>query len=466
MRQSQIVTQTVIPTLATTSRTWTPIVDENLARALTISRHIASRLCDEDRVAQGIAAVPKQTAYPRSVHWQGHGIAQGEAGLALALGHLDNVFPDENWDTVAHHYLSKGARSVERQPYLSSSLSSGLAGFAYAAWTLSRGGLRYQRLLSTLDAILLPEAMRLARQVNCQRNGLSVNQYDLISGLAGIGAYLLCRRTVPVAFEALQTVLSALIQLADEEEGLPRWHTPARLLNDESMQSQYPHGNLNCGLAHGIPGPLAILALAQLAGVTIEGMPAAIDYLAEWLMEHQIHDSWGINWPIAVPLRNPTPGTVTVAALDELEVTSSRAAWCYGSPGVARSLWLAGTARGRETYRTVAVSAMEAVYRRPVAERRIDSATFCHGVAGLLQITLRFAHDTKHPLFTAAARTLRAQLLALYEPATLLGYRNVETQGHSIDQPGLLDGAPGPMLVLLASATDVEPVWDRLFLLS
>jgi lantibiotic biosynthesis protein len=29
-----------------------------------------------------------------------------------------------------------------------------------------------------------------------------------------------------------------------------------------------------------------------------------------------------------------------------------------------------------------------------------------------------------------------------------------------------LDGAPGVVLVLLAAATDVEPSWDRLFLLS
>jgi hypothetical protein len=40
-------------------------------------------------------------------------------------------------------------------------------------------------------------------------------------------------------------------------------------------------------------------------------------------------------------------------------------------------------------------------------------------------------------------------------------YRNNET-----DQPGLLDGAAGVALVLLAQATGVEPSWDRLFLLS
>jgi hypothetical protein len=109
---------------------------------------------------------------------------------------------------------------------------------------------------------------------------------------------------------------------------------------------------------------------------------------------------------------------------------------------------------------------MAAVYRRPVSARDIDSPTFCHGVAGLLQVTLRFEHDTGLPLFAAAAADLTEQLLAAYEPHSLLGFRAVEPGGSRVDQAGLLDGAPGVALVLLAAATDVPPAWDRLFLLA
>jgi hypothetical protein len=109
---------------------------------------------------------------------------------------------------------------------------------------------------------------------------------------------------------------------------------------------------------------------------------------------------------------------------------------------------------------------MEAVYRRPVTARRIDSPTFCHGVAGLLQVTLRFANDTRLPVFGEAAASLTEGLLSAYEPDSLLGYRNWEPDGTRVDQPGLLDGAPGVLLALLAASTDVEPSWDRAFLLS
>ena len=120
----------------------------------------------------------------------------------------------------------------------------------------------------------------------------------------------------------------------------------------------------------------------------------------------------------------------------------------------------------RDDYRSLAVSSLEDVFRRPVRTRRIDSPTFCHGVAGLLAITMRFANETGSPVFIEASRMLVEQLLDSYQPESLLGFRNIEYGDHEVDQPGLLDGAPGVALVLLAAATNVEPTWDRLFLLS
>jgi hypothetical protein len=281
-----------------------------------------------------------------------------------------------------------------------------------------------------------------------------VYQYDLISGLAGVGSYLLTRQDDPAAQDALREVIVSLVALAGNEAGLPHWHSPPAML-DEYMLQSYPNGNLNCGLAHGIPGPLAVLTLAYRADVGVPGLPEAIDRIAAWLAGHHLEDAWGVNWPTGVPLDAP-----------DSAAGPSRSAWCYGGPGVARALWLAGTALDHPGYQALGVSAMEAIYRRPLLERRIDSPTFCHGVAGLLQITLRFAHDTGLPQFREAAQALTTQLLELEEPGTLLGYRSIEKEGRRVDQPGLLDGAPGVAMVLLAAATGVEPAWDRLFLLS
>lgn len=235
------------------------------------------------------------------------------------------------------------------------------------------------------------------------------------------------------------------------------------LMGNDAMAALYPHGYLNCGLAHGIPGPLAAMSLALLCDVTAPGLSEAAERAAGWIAGHRADDSWGINWPVAVPL---TAEGAEEAVQPRYAGEPSRTAWCYGAPGVARALWLAGLALGRPGWRDLAVEAMRAVYRRPVAARLIDSPTFCHGVAGLLQVTLRFANDTGLPDIADAAVALTEQLLALHEPESLAGYRNIEPGGGRVDSPGLLDGAPGVVLTLLAAATDVEPGWDRAFLLA
>jgi hypothetical protein len=214
---------------------------------------------------------------------------------------------------------------------------------------------------------------------------------------------------------------------------------------------------------------LAFLSLAMRAGITAPGLPEAIGQTARWLGESRCDDEWGINWPTAVPLvevDSPDGPVVTTGKAASAPEGPSRAAWCYGSPGIARALWLAGDALDQDTHRQLALSAMESVFRRPVPVRRIESPTFCHGKAGLLEIALRFAHDTGYSVFVSECRTLAEEVLECYRPESLLGFRNIEYADREIDQPGLLDGAPGVALVLLAAATGVEPAWDRVFLLS
>lgn len=437
---------------------WRPVLPAGrAAMAVAVSRQVAERLRLRERVEIAAAAAARQTGFPQSVHWEPYGLAQGDAGLALMCGYLDACFPGEGWDVTGHEYLTLAASGAERVAFPPTGLFGGLSGLAFAVWSLSRDSTRYQRLSKTVEDALLAETVALAETLALARPGMPVGQFDLISGLSGVGAYLLCRQAQGAVAAALRAVLRSFVTMIMEEEGVPRWYTPPHLMGDEAIARHYPLGNLNCGLAHGIPGPLTLMALALTTGVEVPGLVDAVERSARWLVDHRADDAWGVNWPVVVPL---TPNGSPPAP------EPSRSAWCYGSPGVARALWLAGKATDQPKFCEQAVEAMEAVYRRPLRERRIDSPTFCHGVAGLLQITLRFAHDTGRSLFAEAAGMLSEQLLALYEPDTLLGYRNVEPGGQRVDQPGLLDGSPGVALVLLAASTSVEPNWDRAFLLA
>jgi hypothetical protein len=272
-----------------------------------------------------------------------------------------------------------------------------------------------------------------------------------------------------VVDEALRVAASALVTLSEERDGLPVWHTPAQIVATapHGLKAQHPEGYLDCGLAHGIPGPLMALSLALSAGVEVPGAREAIVRLADWILGHRRDDAWGMSWPPAIPLTVDAAGRAQpVPPGLALGNTPARSAWCYGPPGIARALWRAGAATGEARLQDAALEAMRATLRRPDAERRLDSATFCHGVAGYLACVLRFAHETELPELVSEVRALTRRLVDMREEGAALGYRAVEMFDARVDQPGLVDGAAGVAAVLLSAAAPVEPTWDRAFLLS
>ncbi len=205
--------------------------------------------------------------------------------------------------------------------------------------------------------------------------------------------------TVPVssARRRLETGLKATVT---PEPGCPDSATQPRASWEPARKDMEQNSRVVCHRSFSFPRPNTSLGLQ--AGSSHPGLRHAIARIADWLTQNRRDDSWGVNWPNAVSIvKTDTSANAYVQASNSESSPDgpSRCAWCYGSPGVARSLWLAGEALDRSDYRDLAISAMEDVFRRPIATRRIDSPTFCHGVAGLLAITLRFANDTGSPDF-------------------------------------------------------------------
>ncbi len=270
--------------------------------------------------------------------WDPVSVAEGDAGQALLCAQLHTCFPDEGWDGVGHAHLTRSVTALEERGGAPPGLFSGLTGVAFAAKLLGRSS-GYRHLRSVLDGQIAAACLSQAAELH-GRSGVSVSTFDLISGLSGVTAYLLPSGQDRLTHPALPHALRALTSLSLAEGPVPAWHTPAHLLHDEDQALRYPLGNLNCGLAHGIPGPLAVMALAASQGVEIKGLTPAIRGLAQWLLSHRHDDAAGLNWPTVVPLAHDGHGLHAEPAGE-----TSRSGWCYGSPGIARALWLAGRPR-------------------------------------------------------------------------------------------------------------------------
>jgi hypothetical protein len=422
---------------------WRPaLTGADAERARAVALEVASRLTAREPVVEDRSAA---------------GLASPDSSISLLCAQLDRLLPDAGWDRAGHVHLTAAAQAAERDG-APLGLFDGVAGLGFAAQRLAAGRPRYGTLLTAIDdAIAGGVAARSARLA--RTNGMPAGAWDLVMGITGIGAYLLARREEPAPRAALEATLASLVDLMGETDGPLRWATPPEHLH-EYMRASTPEGNLNCGVAHGAPGPLALMSLALVEDVEVSGQTEAARRLADWLVAQCRPGRFGPEWPGAIPL----------GEAQRAQQPPARPGWCYGNAGVGRTLWLAGAALDEPELTRLAERAVRAAVERQRTDRPLRAPTLCHGTAGLAQVTLRMAADSGAEDLSRKARMLCLELVEWFDPDASLGYRG-EAQARGvpdakIDDPALLDGAAGPPLVLLAAATAIDPGWDRAMLLS
>lgn len=274
-----------------------------------------------------------------------------------------------------------------------------------------------------------------ARHLGPESNSVAAWQgpYGLTGGLVGQGVYALERR----AADRLEQVVDRLTELAEWDSCGAAWFTPPAALPPH-LRRTAPEGCYDVGLAHGVPGVVAFLAGVVGLGVAVLKARPLLDGAVGWVLAQRLGSEAASSFPAWAwpgPARKP-----------------ARAAWCHGDPGVATALLLAARATCDSGLEREAVTIARRAAGRPPFDAGVLDATFCHGTAGLAHMFGRLYQATGDAELKAAARFWVEQTLALWRPGSL--------------DTGLLRGDAGVALSLLAAATYVEPVWDRVLLLS
>jgi hypothetical protein len=410
------------------------IAHERRGRALDVAVAIGGRVAD---------------AHDGAVEPPPYGLASGYSGLALAFNELARCDPDGPWRGLAGRAL-RGA--VEAIPaHAGPGILDGLAGVAFCAGRVAAGADRPLPLVERLDAMLVaagPELLAALRGPEPLPSAV----WDHVAGITGLGAYLLARSEHHHTRRLLESVLGALVARAQALPGLDGY----RALPD--LGAERP-ARIDAGLAHGVAGPLALLALAAQEGVEVAGQREAIAELAGWLVSVASADDAGPQWPPWVTVADD-------GVSPEQPGLDPRPAWCYGSGGIAWALWNAGEVLQEDAWRAAALDGLERALDLDPAERRLPSPTLCHGVAGTLQITMRLARRTGRGELWARADALTNELLDTFDASAAYGVRDVDREGMEADRPGLLTGAAGVVLVLCAVGGSDASGWDRALLLS
>jgi lantibiotic biosynthesis protein len=422
------------------------------------------------RAAGVVSQVADQLADPARVDgvvrrggdhlWQPDSLAAGYPALAALFA----VLPGGEARQLAHRYLATAVR--QRAAAGGGGVFSGNLALGYVALLATRSGGDYRSLRTAADAAAERAVARGVEQMAARSYPTG---YDTIYGLSGVTRYLLATHHDRMLRKALAALASLARPCLVRGRRLPGWW----VANGPDLgpdAAGFPHGHLNLGLSHGIAGPLAALSLALRAGVSVPGQGEAVETFARWLVDRVRQDDHGPFWPSYVTFEEEVGDMATVSP-------QTRAAWCYGTPGVARALQLASIALSEPAWGGLATAAMRSQLARPLDDWLIRDGSVCHGAAGLLHLTATIAADSADPVLRSRLPGLAEWVLGFLSAGTASGFLVPPSPGLPADSGpgeyrlGLLEGVSGIALALGQFAGVLDPgpdpalPWDAALLL-
>lgn len=335
----------------------------------------------------------------------------------------------------AHDWLSAAA-CEELAIGDTACLFYGAPAMAFALHAASYHGYRSARaaLAAGVEEVIRRRLEQAHRRID-RRERPEFAEYDAISGLTGLGAYL---RRHESESDLLREVLTYLVRLTEPIDELPGWWTPSPPGRTNTFP---PGGHSNHGLAHGVTGPLALLSLAARDGTVVNGQLGAITRICSWLDTWQQEHALGRWWPETISRNDLEQGRPA-------QHRPLRPSWCYGTPGIARAQQLAAHALHDPIRKHIAEAAIVGCLNDPHQTGLITDRGLCHGTAGLYMTVAAISEDADLPIPDASS-------LLLHVPPT------------AVEGPGLLVGSAGYALALHALTTGGPSLttWDTCLLL-
>lgn len=369
-------------------------------------------------------------------------LAHGSAGIALLYGYLALFNSSRKQRRTSLGLIDTSTNTLE-ETTMSPSLYSGFTGIAWACKHLEHKLSAFSGDWDDVDRLLKDYLGRSPWR----------REYDLISGLVGLGVYALCNK---MKSECLKRVIDRLEEVAEENSEGVTWFTLPELL-PESQRVECPNGYYNLGLAHGIPGVISFLAQTYAAKIQRQKVKRLLQGAVGWILRQK--------------LPNINGSFFSSFTGKEFKPIPARSAWCYGDPGIAAALFAAARSLGNKDWERQAMEVALHAATRPVEEAGVKDSGLCHGSSGLAHIFNRLFQASGNPRFKETAKFWILKTLEMRQPGKGVGgylayWPNLNGKIEWKKDPGFLTGAAGIALALLAASTNVEPQWDQVLLLN
>lgn len=421
------------------------IIDQSLHK-------IVSNFSNPDALSEYIAKNSSTTSHLNPT------LSDGIPGFLFLFSEFPTYFNDE----FIHSYMKKLNNFINNGYITSLSLWTGLSGVAFSIKLLvkSSNG-NYSNFLNSLNNLILDniDSYIIDFRKKLERKDITSLDFDSIFGLSGITRYLLelnedqyCQID-----DSIKEILKLLVDLSYMEiNNKPISKERYNKNATEYLLKKTKHGYLDTGLAHGLCGPLSILSIALEHGYEVPYQKDAIKYLIASLKKIESFDENKLyNWD---------------GKIERFQKINYRVpamyGWCYGLPGIARSIWIGAKAINSDEYKLYALSLLKQLTSISIEKLKINSPHFCHGYSGVLIIYYLMYLDTKEKDFKNFYTKILHKILEFYEGDNYLSFFNYDYENNKNLNIGLLEGTSGIILSLNSVETLSNPQWSKTFLLS
>ncbi|SHJ16467.1 Lanthionine synthetase C-like protein [Clostridium cavendishii DSM 21758] len=395
------------------------------------------------------------------------------SNVCVVLAECFEIIKDKKLlDEIHYNYMVKIREELYSTSSLNSSLFSGIVGVGFGVYFLYEKTLNYKKFIDSLNELIVELVQNEIENNISTLENVKVTDYDTIVGLAGVTGYLLLFKNEDYIRICIEKILKYIVKLSDDIEvhghKVPGWYVSSENQILDADKKYYKRGNFNLGLAHGITGPLTILALALKEGIEVSGQKESISKILYDLKRFRYRDENGDTyWPGILSFEEYIDGEVR-------QKKTNRASWCYGTPGIARAMYISSSVVGDEEGMEISINAIECLCKMNEKEWGFNSPTFCHGYAGLLAVVQAMYMDTGNIKFDVGREKILEKLLGFFDEESLLGFYDIDLKDAingnlelvKRNSMGLLDGVVGIALILLSFIKPIKTNWMRIFMIN
>ena len=367
-------------------------------------------------------------------------LSHGIPSLILMYSSLYKVTRQDKYMDLSNSYISKLVEIISKDGIESPSLYAGTAGISLAIREASISGKYYTKLLDSLHRLLKEQIQEklIISLSNIDKGIIDPFDYDMVNGFSGIANYLMLEREY--FFEELKQIGMYLLKYIE---------TIFSKVKNCSIDSKI---EFDLGIAHGIVGPMLILAKLRSERI-LEDNDEILNKAIKLVFLYRREDKL---WPGKIYSDN--------ILNRDFKNLPTRMAWCYGTPGTSLALFKICQLMDLN-YTDSIIESLIAQITSP--EKNIYSLTMCHGLSGGSFIYDLIGRSNSNVRLVNFVECLRQEIIIQFSGQKIFGYTDREKLGEveiEFESVGILQGVSGIVLFLLNPYSDEKLLWERMFI--